>query len=70
MHSDFVTRKMLPGGHASGRQISQLLNPSEMTPEDEGGDENNAWPVEGHNVLAHVTLAQTRGMSIYLLTQM
>ena len=70
MRSDFVARKMLPGGHASGRQISQILKPSEMIPDDEGGDENDAWPVEGHNVLAHVTLAQTRGMSIYLLTQM
>ena len=69
MRSDFVTRKMLPGGHASGRQISQILKPSKVIPDDEDGDENDTWPVEGHDVLAHVTLAQTRGMSIYLLTR-
>jgi hypothetical protein len=69
MHSDFIACKMLPGGHASERQISQILKPSELNPDDEDYDENDAWPVEGHDVLAHVTLAQTQGMSIYLLTR-
>jgi hypothetical protein len=68
MRSDFVARKMLLGGHTSGRQISQILKPLEMIPDDEDGNKNDAWPVEGHDVLAHVTLAQTWGMSIYLLT--
>jgi hypothetical protein len=61
---------MLPDGHTSRRQISQILKPSELNPDDENHDENDAWPIEGHDVLAHVTLAQTWGMSIYLLTWM
>jgi hypothetical protein len=62
MHSDFVARGMLPGGHASGRNISQILKPMNPGSEHEGGDEEDAWAFEGHDVDAHVVLAQTCGM--------
>ena len=63
MRSDFATRGMLPGGHASGRQPSHILKPSDLGADGEGGNEEDTWAVEGPNVLAHVVLAQTRGMS-------
>jgi hypothetical protein len=62
MRSDFVARGMLPGGHASGRNISQILKPANPGSEREGGDEEDAWAFEGRDVDAHVVLAQTRGM--------
>jgi len=67
MRSDFAVRGMLPGGHASGRQPSHILKPSDLGANGEGGNEEDAWAVEGPNVLAHVVLAQTCGMSFYFV---
>jgi len=67
MHTDFAAHGMLPGSHTSGRQPPHVLNPPALVPGGEGGNEEDTWAVEGHNVLAHVVLAQTRGMSIDVL---
>jgi len=67
MRSDFTACGMLPGGHASGRQPSHILKPSDLGANGEGGNEEDAWAVEGPNVLAHVVLAQTCGMSFYFV---
>jgi len=67
MRSDFAACGMLPGGHTSGRQASHVLKPSDLGADSGGGSEEDAWAVEGPNVLAHVVLAQTRSKSYYLL---
>jgi len=67
MCSDFAACGMLPGGHASGRQASHILKPLDLGTNSGGGSEEDAWAVEGPNVLAHVVLAQTRSKSYYLL---
>jgi len=69
MHSDFAACGMLPRGHASGRQMSHILQLSDLVPDGEDGDEVDAGAVEGDNMLAHVVLAQTCGTSICLLKQ-
>jgi len=60
MRSDFVSRGMLPGGHASCRNISRVFNRRII-----GNDEevNGAGPLMEENVLGNVVLAHTRGMS-------
>lgn len=67
MHSDFAACGMLPGGHASGRQPPHILNPLALVFDGGDGNKEDTWAVEGQNMLAHVVLAQTRGMSINLL---
>jgi len=69
MRSDFAACGMLPRGHASGRQMSHILQLSDLVPDGKDGDEVDAGAVEGDNVLAHVVLAQTHGTSICLLKQ-
>jgi len=69
MHSDFTARGMLPRGHASGRQMSHILQLSDLVPDGEDADEVDAGAIEGDNMLAHVVLAQTCGTSICLLKQ-
>jgi len=67
MRSDFATCGMLPGGHASRRQPLHILKPSDLGANGKGGNKEDAWAIEGPNVLAHVILAQTHGMSFYFL---
>jgi len=62
-----AARGMLPGGHASGRQPPHILNPLALVSDGDDGNVEDTWAVEGQNVLAHVVLAQTCGMSINLL---
>jgi len=58
MHSDFVQRGMLSGGRASTGRMLHLLNISGRAAD---GEDDDGGPVEGPDVLGHVTLAQTRG---------
>lgn len=63
MRSDFAARGMLPAGHAAGRQITHILKPSQHILNNE---EDDSGPVEEEDILGHVILAQTRGMSNFV----
>ena len=66
MRSDFVSRSMLPAGHAPGRNIS-LISPSHQAGvEDVGLEDDDEGPVEEENVDGHVSLACKRGKSTSL----
>lgn len=54
MHTDFVARSMLPADHPPGRNCSVNLTLN--------NDDDDEGPVE-EEVLGHVVLARTRGMS-------
>jgi hypothetical protein len=60
MRSDFAARGMLPAGRAAGRQISYAHKPSQQALDN---GEEDSGPVEEQDILGHVILAQTRGMS-------
>jgi hypothetical protein len=65
MRSDFVARRMLSGGHKSGKNMTTyVLKPDYSS----YGEEDDAWPTEEENVLGNVALAQTHGMSFTLIT--
>jgi hypothetical protein len=62
MRSDFVARGMIPAGHAAGRQITHLLKRSRRVFDYEAED-NGPVDAEDQDILGHVILARTRGMS-------
>jgi hypothetical protein len=61
MRSDFISRGMLPGGHASGRNISHVFRPGVIG----DADVDDAGPAMEENVLGNVVLAHTRGTSFF-----
>jgi hypothetical protein len=68
MHGDFTARGMLLRGYASKQNISLFLKPSAVGLGGEGEEDEEDGPVEGDDVLAHVILAQARGMWVYFST--
>lgn len=68
MHGDFTARGMLLRGYASKQNISLFLKPSAVGLGGEGEEDEEDGPVEGDDVLAHVVLAQARGMWVYFST--
>ncbi len=69
MHGEFVTRGMLPSGYASRWHISHFLKPLVVGLSGKDEEDEEDRPVDGNDVLAHVVLAQTRGMWFYFPTQ-
>jgi len=67
MHIDFATRGMLPAGHPSKSRVTCNLKPSNIVPDGEDSDGEDAGPLECDDVLAHVILAQTCGTSLSFL---
>ena len=67
MGSDFVSRGMLPAGHAGCKQISHIPKPSQQFSDSEDGD---SGPVEKLDILEDVALARTRGTSISLIDKL
>jgi hypothetical protein len=57
IRSDFAARGILPAGRAAGRHIDKPSRRASDYEDDDGG------PVEQQDILGHVILAQTRGMS-------
>ena len=62
MCGEFITHGMLPSGHASRQHISHFLKPLVVGLSGKDEEDEEDRPVDGNDVLAHVVLAQTRGM--------
>ena len=60
MHTDFISRGMLPGGHASGRTHSHLF------PRGDDNESDDEGPADEDVVLGNVVLACARGMMLLL----
>jgi hypothetical protein len=63
MCCNFVSRGMLPGGHASGRTLSHVLPRSVGG---NGAESDDEGPADEDVVLGSVVLARTRGMTKHL----